>query len=105
MLRSLILIDLSMKQELKKAFDWILASFDNTSKGASARKLTAFWILMIIVTGSRATWLVWAWKHDNFSLIDILTAADYSLVAACLALTTYQGIKKKNDDTTESKSE
>src|SRR5690554_3873693 len=88
-------------ETIEKAFNWIISTFDTHTKGASARKITAFWVMLVLVTTSRGVWLVWAWKHDNFDLLEVLTDADYLLVAGLLGLTTYQALKEKKQTNEE----
>ncbi len=89
---------------IEKAFNWLTSTFDTHTKGGSARKVTAFWIMVVLVTVSRGVWLVWAWKHNDFSQLQALTNADYLLVGGLLGLTTYQAIKEKNINVDDQKS-
>jgi hypothetical protein len=74
---------------MKKIFDYIGASFDNSKEGASARKLTAF-ALMICV----------AYLHYKF--VDITTSVSFLIVDLCGVfmllgiITAEQVIKLKN---------
>jgi hypothetical protein len=57
---------------MKKIFKYIVASFDTTTSGASARKLTAFWFIVL------ASYVHYQHLHESnsveFLLIDAVTA-------------------------------
>lgn len=82
---------------MKEFLNKIWAAFDTHSKGFSARKLTAFIIVMCIVVAHIA-WLKNAFQKDDFSLLEVVLVIDYSFVAALLGLTTYENIKTKHDN-------
>ncbi len=47
---------------------WIKGSFDNHPGGASSKKISAFYSLVLVATTCTFTWLIWAFKHDDGSL-------------------------------------
>lgn len=71
------------------------SSFDTHSKGASARKLTAFWMIAVLTTCLEITYLVWAYKNGNFELLTTLVEVNILLAAVCLGLVTYESLNKK----------
>ena len=73
-----------MKQYLHK----LISSLDNHTKGFSARKLSAF-VIILCVVAAHIKWLSLA----DFSLLGEILMIDYAFVAALLGMTTYQNIK------------
>jgi hypothetical protein len=83
----------------------LLSAFDTHSKGFSARKLSAF-VIILCVVAIHIGWLKYAFRTENFSLMEGLLMIDYAFIAACLGMTTYETIQKiknkpdgKNTDT------
>lgn len=74
---------------------WIKSSWEHTTKGASARKLTAFSITSCVVS-MHAMWVSHAYSKEDFSLMVSILYADYAFVAALLGMTTYQYLKQNN---------
>lgn len=85
----------------KKFVEWLASSFDTDTKGASARKLSAF-VVNLVITIVVVTYLLWAYKHNSWEHYEftLITLCSYS--AALLGMTTYSGIKLSNNqkDTT-----
>jgi hypothetical protein len=66
----------------------LLASLDNTNNGYSARKLTAFVIVSLVVLAH----LKWLNLGDLTQLGEVLII-DYTFISALFGMTTYQKIK------------
>jgi hypothetical protein len=79
-----------------KFIKWLLSTFRNGSDIASARKITAFWMVVILTTPIEYTWLVWATKHNEFSMLLAVITANLSFAGSCLLLTTWQNVKQGN---------
>jgi hypothetical protein len=75
---------------MKTFINKLISSLDTHTKGFSARKLTAF----IIVACCVAAHIKWLSMGDLTMLGEILII-DYSFVAACLGMTTFEAIKTK----------
>lgn len=75
-----------------KFLKYLQSSFDTNTKGASARKLSAF-IIIICVVVAHVKWIA----LGNFSQLELVLTIDYSFIAALLGMTTYESIKKKNE--------
>jgi len=73
-----------MKQLLNK----LISSLDTHTKGFSARKLTAF-AVMLCVIAAHVKWL----SLGDFAMLGEILLIDYAFVAALLGMTTYQNIK------------
>ena len=73
-----------MKQLLNK----LISSLDTHTKGFSARKLTAF-AVMLCVIAAHVKWL----SLGDFAMLGEILLIDYAFVAALLGMTTYQSIK------------
>jgi hypothetical protein len=73
---------------MKDILNKLISSLDTHTKGFSARKLTAFGV-MICVIAAHIKWLSLA----DFSLLGEILMIDYAFVAALLGMTTYQNIK------------
>lgn len=81
---------------MKDIFESILASFTVTKKGLSAKKVTAFVIIMLVVA-SHICWLKHSYYKGDYSLLPEILVIDYSIVCACLGMATYEKIKIKNE--------
>jgi hypothetical protein len=73
---------------MKNILNKLISSLDTHTKGFSARKLTAFGV-MICVIAAHIKWLSLA----DFSLLGEILLIDYAFVGALLGMTTYQNIK------------
>lgn len=71
---------------------WIKSSWEYASKGASARKLTAF-AIMVCVVFVHFIWMIHASSKADFALLISILYADYGFVGLLLGMTTYQYIK------------
>jgi hypothetical protein len=74
---------------------WLKGSFDNQPGGASSKKLSAFWALFIVATTITFTWLIWAFKHDDFSLAPTIIGLWLGFSASALGINAYEKVKGK----------
>jgi hypothetical protein len=79
---------------MKDFINKLISSLDTHTKGFSARKLTAF-AVMLCVIAAHVKWL----SLGDFAMLGEILLIDYAFVAALLGMTTYQSIKslKGND--------
>lgn len=87
---------------MKELLIKIQSAFDTHSKGFSARKLTAFTIVLCVFVAHIA-WIKSAFTKEDFSLLEGILIIDYSFIGGLLGMTTYEAIKKnsKNDNGNE----
>lgn len=83
--------------------EWLKGSMDNLPGGASSKKLSAFWALVVLATITQFTWLVWAYKHDNWDLLEWILTADLVFSGTALGINSVEKIKRANNTSTESK--
>jgi len=89
---------------MKNFIAWLQGSADNKPGGASSKKLSAFWTLVVLVTIPVLAWTLWAYNHDDWSLlISVLTILSLS-IATYLGINSNEKIKGKAD-ITENKDE
>lgn len=74
---------------------------DNDPGGASSKKLGAFWALVIMAGTTQFTWLIWAFKHDNWSHLEYVISADFLFAAAALGINSYEKVKGKSTNSIE----
>jgi hypothetical protein len=74
---------------MKELLSKLTAALDTHSQGFSARKLSAFVIIICCI----AAHIKWMALGDFAQLTTVLTI-DYSFIGLCLGMTTYQAIKK-----------
>ncbi len=84
---------------MKQFFTNMLSAFDTHTKGHSARKWSAFIVILCIIV-AHAAWLKYAFQKDDFSLFEGVLIIDYGFIATCLGMTTYQAIKTNNNNPT-----
>lgn len=70
----------------------IYNSFKNNVLGFSARKLSAF-AIMVCVVAAHISWLKYAFMQNKFELLPEILTIDYGFIAVCLGLTTWENIK------------
>ena len=75
---------------MKKLFQYIGSSFDTHSQGASARKLSAFVTMLLIIYCHRFV--------DSANIVEVIVA-DSGLLCVLLGITTYEKIKLNNSST------
>lgn len=79
----------------KNFFDWLKGSVDNEPGGASSKKLSAFWALVVLVGTIEIVWVIWAYKHDNWNLAEYFVTADLAFAVAALGINSNEKIKGK----------
>lgn len=85
--------------------EWLQGSADNSPGGASSKKLSAFWVLVILASTTQLTWLIWAFVHDNWQHLEYIITADFAFVAAALSINAVEKIKDKANIKEEVKSQ
>ena len=74
---------------MKEVFDKIKKSFDMVEDGYSARKLTAFAIVIMVII-AHIKWL----SLGNLTQLEMVLTIDYGFIAALFGMTTYSALKK-----------
>jgi apolipoprotein N-acyltransferase len=82
---------------MKELFIKLQSAFDTHSKGFSARKLTAFAIVLCVFVAHIA-WIKSAFLKEDFSLLEGILIIDYTFIGGLLGMTTYEAIKKQGND-------
>lgn len=85
-----------MKETFLKAIHWLAGSADNHPSGASSKKLSAFWALVVLATVTQFTWLIWAYKHDNWAHLEYIITTDIVFAATGLGMNSYEKLKGKS---------
>lgn len=80
---------------MKKLLTWLAGSADNQPGGASSKKLSAFWALVILATTTQFMWAIWAYKHDNWGLLEWVLTADLMFAGTALGINAVEKIKGK----------
>ena len=57
---------------IDKLIEWFKGSADNLPGGASSKKLTGFWLIVIVATPPVWIWMWWALAHGDWSLLPII---------------------------------
>lgn len=86
---------------MNKLFTWLAGSMDNLPGGASSKKLSAFWALVILVSPIQFTWLVWAYKHDNWTMLPEVCAINLTFASVALGINAAEKIRGKNNPETK----
>lgn len=86
-----------MKQFFANAFKWIAGSMDNDPGGASSKKLSAFYALVVLTSALEVTWLIWAYTHDKWEELDWLVTSNLTFAAAALGINAVEKIRGKNN--------
>lgn len=90
-----------MREKLGQFLTKLSASFDTTNKGFSARKLTAF-VTMVMVIIIDVKWL----RSYQWVYITEILALHFMFILTLLGLATWQAVKeKKNEKTTDTNPE
>jgi hypothetical protein len=84
---------------MKEFINWLKGSADNKPGGASSKKLSAFWTLVVLVTITQFTWLIWAYKHSDWNHLEYIITTDILFAATGLGMNSYEKIKGKADTT------
>lgn len=79
-----------------KAIGWIKGAFEANNTGASARKLSAFVIIVMVII----THIKW-FKSEHWEYLTIVLGLDYTFILVCLGLATWQALKSKHETTTD----
>lgn len=88
------------KNRAERFILYIQSAFDTHSAGASARKLSAFWIIMLITALHLSYFRYQYTKDGEYKLLIEILIIDYCFVALALGLTTIETIMKlKNGNT------
>lgn len=91
---------MSFSNVMIKFVKWIMGSADNQPGGASSKKLSAFWALVIMATTTQFTWLVWAYNNNDWKLLEWVLTADLFFSGTALGINSIEKIKgKTNTDT------
>lgn len=82
---------------IKKFIDWISSAFDvSTVGGASSRKLSAWWMVML-VTALELTYVIKCFKNDKeLTYLTEIIWADLFFAAAALGMTLIKGTTANN---------
>jgi len=83
-----------MENKEEGFFEYIKSAFDTHSKGASARKLSAFWVVMLITLLHLSYFRYQYLKDGDYSLLIEILIIDYCFVALALGLTTIETLVK-----------
>jgi hypothetical protein len=86
---------------MKKLAEFIKGSFDNSPIGGSSKKLSAFYALVVMASTTQFTWLVWAYTHDNWDLLEWVLTADLIFAGTALGINSIEKIKGKTFADTE----
>ena len=81
---------------MKQFVKWIQGSFE-VDGGASARKISAFTIIVLVVM-AHISWLKNSFINDNFSLLSEILIIDFSFISALLGMKTWEGVQKMKND-------
>lgn len=73
----------------------ILSGLDTHTKGFSARKMSAF-VIIICCIAAHVKWIA----LGDFKELDIVLGIDYGFIALCLGMTTYESIKTNGSSNT-----
>jgi len=74
---------------MKEIFNKLIASLEIKDGGYSARKLSAFAIMLCVIT-AHIKWL----SLGNFTQLEMVLTIDYGFISVCLGLTTYESLQK-----------
>lgn len=83
-----------MKQ---KFIQWLSGAFEHTTKGASARKLTAFAFVFCSVVAELA-YIKHSFLNDDFSQLPELLMINFTFILALFGITTWQMIKQPDNE-------
>jgi hypothetical protein len=76
---------------MNKILSKILSGLDTHTQGFSARKMSAF-VIIICCIAAHVKWIA----LGDFKELDIVLGIDYGFIALCLGMTTYESIKKND---------
>ena len=78
-------------EKLREILDNLLNSFKTNSGGYSARKISAFAIIVMVIS-LHIKWF----NSDKWEYVGEILALDFAFVSVALGMTTYEAIKKNN---------
>lgn len=79
---------------MKQIFNKIISALDtHTKDGFSARKLSAF-VIIILVIVAHVKWF----KSDHWEYLEGVLALDFGFISVCLGMTTIEAIQNKKID-------
>lgn len=85
-----------MNQKFYNFLKWVQGSADNMPGGASSKKLSAFFALVILAAITQFTWLIWAYKNGKWDLLEWVLTADLVFAGTALGINSVEKIKGKN---------
>lgn len=88
-----------MKVIVTKVVMWFAGSADNKPGGASSKKLSLFWCIVILATPPIFTWMHWAYKHDDWGLLVPVLGIIFTYAAIFAGINSNEKIKGKADTT------
>ena len=78
---------------MKQLINKIIGSLDTTTKNSfSARKLTAF-VIVLCVIAAHVKWI----SLGDFKQLEMVLTIDYGFLSVLFGLATYSNIKEKNE--------
>ena len=77
---------------MKDLFNKLMSGLDTHTKGFSARKMSAFIIILCVII-AHIKWIT----LGDLSELDNVLIIDYGFISLCLGMTTYESIKKTNE--------
>jgi hypothetical protein len=87
-----------------KFIQWLSGAFEHTTKGASARKLTAFAFVFCSVWGE-LSWIRFSFQKDNFDLLPEILIINFTFILALFGIATWQMMKQSGNTSTQNPSE
>lgn len=83
--------------------DWLKGSADNKPGGASSKKLSAAWTLVVLITVPVLTWTYWAYRHNDWSLLISVISILVLSVMTYFGINSNEKLKGKANTPTEIK--
>jgi hypothetical protein len=77
--------------KIKEILNNLLDSFKTNSGGYSARKISAF-VIIVMVVSLHIKWF----QSDKWEYVGEILALDFAFVSVALGMTTYEAIKKNS---------
>ena len=71
----------------------LLSGLDTNTKGFSARKMSAF-VVIICIISAHVKWIT----LGDFSQLTTVLTIDYAFIGTCLGMVTYESIKTKQNE-------
>lgn len=85
---------MNMKDLMSRGWRWLSGSFENRENGASAKKLTVFVFVGLVV------WIHYVWLKSEFvdELMVAVLGMDLGFIAVLLGVATYQQVTRKKEE-------